>query len=95
MRAIIDLPENQVLALEAQCARAGISRAEAVRRAVGQYIQQDIAVHQSQKNDSSHHFANAFGLWKHKAQQNGAQKTVRPMVDGVAYQQLLRADWDA
>ena len=90
MRAIVDLPESQVLALEAQCARAGISRAEGVRRAVGQFIQQDITVQTAHTSATSHAYANAFGLWKHKAE----QRATRPMVDGVAYQQSLRADWD-
>jgi hypothetical protein len=34
MRTIVDLPEGQVLALGEYCKREGISRAEAVRRAV-------------------------------------------------------------
>jgi hypothetical protein len=34
MRTIIDLPEDQVKALAHMCAREGISRAEAIRRAV-------------------------------------------------------------
>ena len=38
MRSIIDLPPEQIEALAKICRREGISRAEAVRRAVADYI---------------------------------------------------------
>jgi predicted RNA methylase len=38
MRTIIDLPPDQIEALEALCRREGISRAEAIRRAVAQHV---------------------------------------------------------
>ena len=39
MRTIVDLPEEQLRKLAALCRREKISRAEAVRRAVGRLLQ--------------------------------------------------------
>lgn len=39
MRSIIDLPEEQLDALAEICRREGISRAEAIRRAVAAYVE--------------------------------------------------------
>lgn len=38
MRTIVDLPDEQVAAVAKLCAREGISRAEAVRRALDQFL---------------------------------------------------------
>jgi metal-responsive CopG/Arc/MetJ family transcriptional regulator len=38
MRTIIDLPQRNISALEKHCAKEGISRAEAIRRAVEAYL---------------------------------------------------------
>ena len=73
MRTIIELPSDQLTALDALCARDGISRAEAVRRAVAEHLARE----RSARPDE------AFGLWR------------RRPVDGVAYQQRLRGEWDA
>ena len=54
MRTIIDLPEPQLEALDAVCRREGISRAEAVRRAVAAHIRQARAAGPDA----------AFGLWR-------------------------------
>lgn len=54
MRTIIDLPTRQLEALDALCAREGISRAEAVRRAVGQYVGDERAAEPDR----------VFGLWR-------------------------------
>lgn len=56
MRTIIDLPDEQLAALAAVCEREGISRAEAVRRAVAEFTRQSAA-----GRDTS-----AFGLWKRR-----------------------------
>jgi len=56
MRTIVELPDEQVAALRSLSSREKVSRAEIIRRAVGQYIQS----HQSEKGKS------AFGLWKKK-----------------------------
>ena len=53
MRTIVDLPAGQVESLDEWCRREGISRAEAVRRAVAEHLRK-------------HHTpgaARAFGLW--------------------------------
>ena len=73
MRTIVELPTEQLTALDALCARDGISRAEAVRRAVAEHLARE----RSARPDE------AFGLWR------------RRPVDGVAYQQRLRGEWDA
>lgn len=54
MRTIVDLPAGQIDALDEWCRREGVSRAEAVRRAVAEYLRR-------------HHAAGsekAFGLWR-------------------------------
>jgi hypothetical protein len=54
MRTIIDLPEDQLEALDGICRRESISRAEAIRRAVGLLVRDRAA-------GASHA---AFGLWR-------------------------------
>ncbi len=56
VRTIIELPDEQLEALGNFCARENVSRAEAIRRAVGAYLKQT----QTGKGRS------AFGLWKKK-----------------------------
>jgi metal-responsive CopG/Arc/MetJ family transcriptional regulator len=56
MRTIVELPDEQVAALRDLCTREKASRAEIIRRAVGQYVQN----HQSDQGRG------AFGLWKKK-----------------------------
>jgi hypothetical protein len=58
MRTIVDLPPIQVESLDAWCRREGVSRAEAVRRAIAEYLR-------------THHTAGAaqaFGLWRSNAE---------------------------
>ena len=54
MRTIIDLPAEQLEALDIICRREAISRAEAIRRAVTLLVE-----HKSSKAATS-----AFGLWR-------------------------------
>jgi hypothetical protein len=54
VRTIVDLPEEQVRALAEICRRQGISRAEAVRRAVADYAGRQAGGGADQ----------AFGLWR-------------------------------
>jgi metal-responsive CopG/Arc/MetJ family transcriptional regulator len=54
MRTIVDLPSEQVAVLGKYCRSSGISRAEAVRRAVAQFLE----VHGERNR------AEAFGAWK-------------------------------
>ena len=53
MRTIIDLPADQLEALDSLCRREGISRAEGVRRAVAEHVRQHRIADAGQ----------AFGLW--------------------------------
>ena len=54
MRTIIDIPEEQIDSLASHCRREGISRAEAVRRAVASYLNE-----QADDPDDD-----AFGMWR-------------------------------
>ena len=54
MRTIIDLPADQLEALDRLCQRDGISRAEGVRRAVAEHVRQQQSADATQ----------AFGLWR-------------------------------
>jgi hypothetical protein len=54
VRTIIDLPSDQIEALDVLCRRDGLSRAEAVRRAVAEHVQR----HRGPDADR------AFGLWR-------------------------------
>jgi metal-responsive CopG/Arc/MetJ family transcriptional regulator len=56
MRTIVDLPDEQLGALARLCEEQNISRAEAVRRAVGNLIKENAA---KQKDVG-------FGIWRHK-----------------------------
>jgi hypothetical protein len=68
MRTIVELPDDQVTALDTWCVREGVSRAEGVRRAVGEYLLRDRAATT----------AAAFGLWRgRKLDGLSYQKTLR------------------
>ena len=54
MRTIIELPEEQVRRLAELCHREGLSRAEAVRRAVAAYLE----ARQAPPDDD------LFGIWR-------------------------------
>ena len=54
MRTIIELPEAQVEALDTLCRREGISRAEAIRRAIASHL------HEARTSADRP----AFGLWR-------------------------------
>lgn len=56
MRTIIELPDAQLEALEVICAREGISRAEAIRRAVADHLARQRSAGESE----------AFGLWRRR-----------------------------
>ena len=58
MRTIVDLPEEQLQWLASLCVREGISRAEAIRRAVEASMQRD------EKADFKRALDAAFGMWK-------------------------------
>jgi metal-responsive CopG/Arc/MetJ family transcriptional regulator len=52
-RTIVDIPEAQMRDVDRLCQALGISRAEAVRRALGDFVRQ---------NDAA--TTEGFGLWK-------------------------------
>ncbi|MGK2964257.1 MAG: ribbon-helix-helix protein, CopG family [Tepidiformaceae bacterium] len=81
MRTIIDLPEDQLSALAEVCRIGGISRAEAIRRAVDLYLKdaERLAEEQAEKARA---FKAAFGSWKHRG------------VDTDTYLAEIRAEWD-
>jgi hypothetical protein len=55
MRTIVDIPSEDLERLAKVCDREGVSRAEAVRRAVKGYVQSALAAPAD---------ADVFGLWK-------------------------------
>lgn len=57
MRTIIELQVEQVAALAELCERTGISRAEAIRRAVDRFLKELGAEHAGQED-------HAFGSWR-------------------------------
>jgi len=83
MRTIVELPVAQIESLDVWCRREGVSRAEAVRRAVAEHLRQ-------------HHTAGAktaFGLWR-PGQKGRGDGGLRPE-GGSDYQDRLRAEWEA
>lgn len=54
MRTIIDLPSDQVESLDEWCRHEGVSRAEAVRRAVAEHL----------RKHSTGGAKRAFGIWR-------------------------------
>jgi len=69
MRTIVDLTDDQVKSLAALCAAQGISRAEAVRRAVARLLAEEHRPNRSR----------AFGAWSEKKLDGAA--TVRRLRD--------------
>ena len=67
-RTIIDLPSSQLKDLDSRCRSEGISRAEAIRRAIHTYLR-----------ESSGDSGQGFGLWK-----EGAGKARRNQAEGEA-----------
>jgi metal-responsive CopG/Arc/MetJ family transcriptional regulator len=61
VRTIVDIPDEQIRALDAYSKKHGVSRAEAVRRAVAMFLPQ----RSHRKLDLSKH--PAFGSWKSRA----------------------------
>ena len=59
-RALVTLPESDLLALDALSGDQNVSRAELIRQAVSMYLAKFTPA------DSSHDADRAFGLWQHK-----------------------------
>ena len=64
MRTIIELPSEQLVHLDAHCRREGISRAEAIRRAVATMLAER----------SKGQAAGAFGLWRGRSDEALAEQ---------------------
>jgi len=60
VRTIIDLPDEQIRALDAYSKKYGVSRAEAVRRAVARFLPKRRQRRVDFRNDP------AFGSWKNR-----------------------------
>jgi hypothetical protein len=84
MRTLVDIPEPQIADLRAICAEKKLSRAEAVRQAIGAFID---------KNRPSNE--TAFGLWRNTParRSNGAKRSKPLPADGLAFQERLRSEW--
>ncbi len=80
MRTIVDLPEDQVQALDLIGEKQSLSRAELVRRAVASYLGDH------QKNAKSK-LDQYFGMLK-------GRTDLFDGLDGVAWQKKMRAEWD-
>jgi metal-responsive CopG/Arc/MetJ family transcriptional regulator len=78
MRTIIDLPDDQIQALAELCARENISRAEAIRRAVSNYVCAD----QQDQSEFQRVLKATFGMWKDRG------------IDTDTYLAELRKEWD-
>ncbi len=78
MRTIIDLPEDQLKHLAALCEREGISRAEAIRRAVTKMLGEHTP------SPSLKGIEQFFGMWKDR----------EDIGDSVEYIRHLRSEWD-
>jgi Arc/MetJ-type ribon-helix-helix transcriptional regulator len=78
MRTIVEIPDDQLAALKAECEREQISRAEAIRRALAEWLEAP-----DRKKARRRAVLDAtFGAWKHLG------------IDGLEYQRRIRAEWD-
>lgn len=79
MRTLVDIPEDAIRRLDELGEAKGWSRAEAVRRAVAEMLERE-AVAERAADDAA--LMAVFGMWKHRN------------IDGLEYQQAIRAEWD-
>lgn len=80
MRTIVDIPEDQVKALDLLGKKGNVSRAELVRQAVGLYLE-------AEQQKAAGAIDKYFGFLKDCPDAFGG-------MDGVEYQQKIRAEWD-
>jgi hypothetical protein len=78
MRTIVDIPEEKIRLLDGWCKAEGISRTEAIRRAVSKLVEE---VCNPRRKIS---IADAFGVWADRDD----------IGDALVYQEKLRAEWD-
>lgn len=79
MRTIVDLPEDQVKALDSMGKKNDISRAELVRRAVSLYLE-------NESRSAKSNLDRYFGIFKD-------DPTVFEGLDGLAWQKKMRDEW--
>lgn len=79
MRTLVDIPEDAIRRLDALSASKGWSRAEAVRRAVAEMLEREAEAERAADKAA---LDAVFGMWKDRG------------MDGLEYQQALRAEWD-
>lgn len=79
MRTIVDLPEEQIKALDIIGKKGDLSRAELVRRAVAAYVETE---HKAAKSKLDQY----FGMFKD-------DPTVFDGLDGIGWQKKMRAEW--
>ena len=79
MRTLIDLPEDDIKALDMIGKKEDLSRAELVRRAVARYLEEE---QDAAKNDVDKY----FGLFKD-------DPTAFDGLSGLEYQQKMRDEW--
>lgn len=80
MRTIVDIPEDQVKALDSLGKKENLSRAELVRRAVQNYL--DV-----ERTKSAGAVDKYFGFLKDCPEAFDG-------LDGLAYERKIRAEWD-
>lgn len=80
MRTIVDLPDEQVKALDSLGNKENVSRAELVRRAVQSYLD-------AEKDKSAAAIDKYFGMFR-------GDPNVFDGLDGLEYQRKIRAEWD-
>lgn len=81
MRTIVDIPEDQIKALDLIGKNQDVSRAELVRRAVDLYLAKE------KKKTSADAIDQYFGFLKDYPEAFDG-------LDGVEYQEKIRAEWD-
>jgi hypothetical protein len=82
MRTIVDIPDDQIKALDRIGNREKLSRAELVRRAVSQYLEAETPKKPRPITND------IFGIAK------PGDKRFFDGLDGVEYQRRIRAEWD-
>ncbi len=86
MRTIVDIPEASLQQLAIICQKEDISRAEAVRRAVDEYVVTYQPSVEEKRAEDEKILRETSGAWKDDPFWKGK--------DSVEYIRALRAEWD-
>jgi predicted transcriptional regulator len=79
MHTLVDISEEQIKVLDAIAKAKKLSRAELISQAIAVYVEWNKPLIEGNKRGV---FLDAFGCWKDKD------------IDGLEYQQKIRAEWD-